>query len=196
MKKKGFTLVELLVVIAIIGVLATIIVINYAAAQAKARDSKRKSDLQSITGALGLFYADRKAYPGGDVWNESQDVTTSGTLNGIPRTIDRHGDLSSYISSFPEDPFNSDCHYLYFAIYENDTEVGQPARRYKLASIAAETLGENANDCADNAGEYAAFGNYVGINNSQCQVYQLASDNTAKNADVTVQDHSVGRCAF
>ncbi len=193
--KKGFTLVELLVVIAIIGILATIIMINYSAAQVKARNNKRKSDIQSISGALGLFYADKKAFPGGNDLNISQDVGSSGVLNG---DVDAHGNLSSYISAFPVDPFKSDCHYLYFAIYEPGLppDIGQPAKHYKLASIAAEDMGNNVDDCKRSAGEYEAFGNYDRINDPKCDVLQVASDEIAKNANVEVKPFSIKNCNF
>ena len=61
--KKGFTLIELLVVIAIIGVLSTLAVVALGSARAKARDSKRMSDLKQIGTALELFYADNGSYP-------------------------------------------------------------------------------------------------------------------------------------
>lgn len=60
MKRKGFTLIELLIVIAIIGILATIIVINYSGAQQASRYSKAKSDLLSIQSATKLLAADTK----------------------------------------------------------------------------------------------------------------------------------------
>lgn len=63
MKRRGFTLIELLIVIAIIGILATIIVISYTNAQAKARDNKRKADLQAVSSAVEMYYADKKQYP-------------------------------------------------------------------------------------------------------------------------------------
>lgn len=59
---KGFTIIELIVVIAIIGVLATIIISNISGYTAKARDSKRKSDVEVIAKALNLFYADSGTY--------------------------------------------------------------------------------------------------------------------------------------
>jgi len=67
LKKKfnnqGFTLIELLVVIAIIGVLSTLAVIALGNARAKARDSKRMSDLKQIGTALELYYTDHGNYP-------------------------------------------------------------------------------------------------------------------------------------
>ena len=63
--KRGFTLIELLVVIAIIGILATFIVASFTSAQQKARDSKRKTDLDAIKKALELYKGDQLAgtYP-------------------------------------------------------------------------------------------------------------------------------------
>ena len=60
MKKRGFTLIELLIVIAIIGILATIVVINYSGAQRTAKYSKAKSDLLSIQSAAKMLAADTK----------------------------------------------------------------------------------------------------------------------------------------
>lgn len=56
--KKGFTLIELLVVIAIIGILATFIVASFSSAQQRARDARRKSDLDAVKKALELSKAD------------------------------------------------------------------------------------------------------------------------------------------
>ena len=56
--KKGFTLIELLVVIAIIGLLATIVLVSLNNARVKARDAKRKVDLQAIAKAMEMYYYD------------------------------------------------------------------------------------------------------------------------------------------
>ena len=56
--KKGFTLVELLVVIAIIGVLASFIVASFTTAQRKARDARRKADLNAMKKALVVYKGD------------------------------------------------------------------------------------------------------------------------------------------
>ena len=60
--KKGFTLVELLVVIAIIGILAAIVTLSVSSARAKARDARRKQDLDSIRTAVEIYNNDHSTY--------------------------------------------------------------------------------------------------------------------------------------
>lgn len=60
----GFTLVELLIVIAILGILVTIGLTSFTSAQARGRDTKRKSDLKQISSALEIYYNDYGRYPG------------------------------------------------------------------------------------------------------------------------------------
>jgi prepilin-type N-terminal cleavage/methylation domain-containing protein len=61
--KAGFTLFELLVSISIIGLLIALATVSFSAAQANARDARRRGDLTSMRNAFELHYASTNAYP-------------------------------------------------------------------------------------------------------------------------------------
>lgn len=69
--KKGFTFVELMVVVILIGILSTIVAVSYGKSQTKARDAKRRSDIQSIATAMEMYKANNKKYP--------ESITPSGS---------------------------------------------------------------------------------------------------------------------
>jgi type II secretory pathway pseudopilin PulG len=52
---RGFTIVEMIVIIVVIGILATVTVVVYNGIQEKARDTKRISDLQTISDAIKVY---------------------------------------------------------------------------------------------------------------------------------------------
>lgn len=60
---KGFTMVELMIVIAIIGVLATALIPSLLGSQAKARDTARQNNLNSIASAIDGYQLDNSAFP-------------------------------------------------------------------------------------------------------------------------------------
>ena len=102
-KDKGFTLIELLVVIAIIGLLASIVLVSLNSARAKARDTKRKADMNNIITAIEMYYDSNNAYPstGGSWWGvcvNGGSRTTSGANAYIP------GVTPNYITVLPTDP--------------------------------------------------------------------------------------------
>jgi len=111
--KKGFTLIELLVVIAVIGLLASLIVVNFNAARERARDVQRKSDLDQVKKALRLYYNDNGVYPPED----------DGRINACgepPTTIFEWGSSQFicgsmlYMKLLPQDPVNDpENNYIY-----------------------------------------------------------------------------------
>ncbi len=66
MKRTGFTLIELLIVVAIIAILAAIAVPNFLEAQTRAKVSRSKADLRSISIALEAYAVDYSDYPPND----------------------------------------------------------------------------------------------------------------------------------
>lgn len=56
MLKRGFTIVELAITITIMGILLTLAVVNVSSTQVNARDTERKSDVESIANYLEIFY--------------------------------------------------------------------------------------------------------------------------------------------
>ena len=61
--KNGFTLIELLVVITIISVLTMIAVSQFNTAKIKARDTQRRADLDSVSKAVNMYFADYGRFP-------------------------------------------------------------------------------------------------------------------------------------
>jgi len=103
-KQKGFTLIELLVVIAVIGIISSLVLVSMGEARAKARDSRRKSDIDQVRRALELYYIDNGQYPlsGGAV------SPNSGWTNSNHSSWDNLAtDLRPYLAGLPKDPVNS-----------------------------------------------------------------------------------------
>jgi len=69
--EKAFTLIELLIVVAIIAILAAIAVPNFLEAQVRAKVSRAKSDMRSITVAIEAMRVDRNALPL-DFWDDDK----------------------------------------------------------------------------------------------------------------------------
>jgi prepilin-type N-terminal cleavage/methylation domain-containing protein len=91
MKKlqKGFTLVELLVVIAIIGVLATLVLLQLGSARARARDTKRITDVNQVRTAVEQYYEDNNG--------------------SYPAAIDA-ASLGKYLTKVPMDPLTGNAY--------------------------------------------------------------------------------------
>lgn len=85
--KRGYTLVELLVVVAIMAVIVGISVSGLILQQKKARDSRRKADLETIRAA---FEEHRRKYNyyqghGGNTWDWVDDTTFPMFSSALPK---------------------------------------------------------------------------------------------------------------
>lgn len=60
---RGFTIVEIIIVITVIGILAGIGIVSYSGMQARARDTERKADVDSMAAALETYYEQFGKYP-------------------------------------------------------------------------------------------------------------------------------------
>jgi prepilin-type N-terminal cleavage/methylation domain-containing protein len=62
-RNEGFTIVELLIVIVVIGILALLVITTYSGIQAKARNSKRTSDVKSLQTHVEAYFSQNGYYP-------------------------------------------------------------------------------------------------------------------------------------
>ena len=96
--ERGFTLLELLVVIAIIGILASLLVVNFINVRERSRDAQRKSNLRQIQSALELYRADTGEYPASSPG--LKNCPASGTKTDLGNTACS----TVYMKSIPRDP--------------------------------------------------------------------------------------------
>lgn len=105
--RSGFTLIEILVVIAIIGIILSILTVNFNEARKKSRDKARQSDLKSLQLAIEAYRAQNGEYPaagcgaGGNVW-----VTPGQVSGGFDVSCSTYiaGLAPDYIGALPTDP--------------------------------------------------------------------------------------------
>lgn len=100
--REGFTLIELLIVIAIILILIAIALPNFLEAQIRARVTKAKGEIRSLSIAMESYHLDFNIYP-----SESESNILSPSWTRFNRG---HFWLTSpitYITSIPEDPFTA-----------------------------------------------------------------------------------------
>jgi len=98
---RAFTLIEILVVVAIISILASIAVVNFGEATVRAKVSRSKADLRSITVALESYAVDRNDYPP----NPSVPGRGKQQFWGWNVVPGRLTTPVSYMTTLPADPF-------------------------------------------------------------------------------------------
>lgn len=130
MRRTGFTLIELIVVIGIIAVLATVVIVavNPARQLAKARNSQRKSDVQTIYKAINQYAADNLGgLPVGITTTPKTIGTTSGAeYINLSLTL-----APTYVSLIPRDPQGGTDADTKYQVYINEA-----GRLVVIATIA------------------------------------------------------------
>ncbi len=123
-KQKGFTFIELLVTVTIIMVLTAIGIVSYQATNQKARDARRKADLEAIRSALEICRTETGAYPA--------TIDTTVTCNG-----------TVYLSRVPTDPKSGLTGFSYTYTRNSNTT-------YSLCATTMEGAGETSPYCITN----------------------------------------------
>jgi len=115
-QKRGFTLLETLIIITIIGILVAIGLTSYTNIQARARDTKRKNDLDSLQEAVELYHLDYDTYPASALIDWGGSFTDGSTV---------------YMAEVPQDPSGNTYVYEYleaedgyrlYSTLENDND--------------------------------------------------------------------------
>lgn len=101
-KHKAFTLIELLVVIAIIALLANVVIIALNSSRVKARDARRKVDVDQLRKAIELYFNEYQYFPEPGTPNQEQDIQVLSAFL-----------VPTYMPSIPNDPKNNPTNYKY-----------------------------------------------------------------------------------
>lgn len=111
MQNKAFTLIELLIVVAIIAILAAIAVPNFLEAQTRAKISRAKADMRSISTGLESYKIDTNKYPlmTPNAWS----LTFGSSHPDMPPTLERLTTPIAYLTSGQSfvDPFIGEKQY-------------------------------------------------------------------------------------
>ncbi len=161
-KRNGFTLIELLIVIAIIAILVVIAVWAITVNLAKARDGKRKADLDRLKIAFEDYYGDNQVYPPDNVISDCGG-------NG----------LAPYLNSIPCDPRTKQP-YCY--VYDADNH----AQNYRLYSSL-----ENKNDPIISELACDEDPTYCGYEN-ECSAWGSKFNYGVSSANVIVNNENAG----
>jgi len=135
--KSAFTLIELLIVITIIGILAALTMVSFGGAQERARDTRRKNDLDAIKKALELAKQDT---PGAYYYAGCNPCTSGISSAVVPITGDPTLSSGGYITTIPKDP-KTNTDYLYLPKNILDNPCTTDCTKYMLLACL-----ENAKD--------------------------------------------------
>lgn len=123
-KPKAFTLIELLIVVAIIGILVAIAIPNFLTAQVRAKVSRAKADMATITTGLETYFVDWNDYsPNDGIYNVVPiELTQPVSYLTIRAIVDP---FAEYLKKPLPDPEHAKW-YTYARIVDTITAAGPP----------------------------------------------------------------------
>ncbi len=108
----GFTLIEVLLVVAILGILASVVVVNFAGKGKGARISTTRTSIKAVETALGLYEVDIGRFPssldslakndGSANWNGPYLKTVPADTWGTPLSYTVEGNSVKIVSAGPD----------------------------------------------------------------------------------------------
>jgi general secretion pathway protein G len=138
--------VELLIVIVVIGILALLVITTYSGIQAKARNSKRTSDLKSLQTQIEAFFSQNNYYP---------------SLTDLNSSTWRASNMKSLDSNAVVDPSQSGS-----CLTSNNCFVSSPqAKAYSYA--VTDSSGNSCETTDTNCAKYTLTATYEGTVNGQ-----------------------------
>ena len=105
--KKGFTLLELLIVIVILGLLVSLVSVNFLPTLSNAYVEVAKLDISRLQQALVMFKINEGKYP-----NSSQGLESLKTNPGNLRNPSKYPN-GGYINKIPVDPWGNNYVYIF-----------------------------------------------------------------------------------
>ena len=105
--KKGFTLLELLIVIVILGLLVSLVSVNFLPTLSNAYIEVAKQDISRLQQALVMFKINEVKYP-----NSSQGLESLKTNPGNLRNPSKYPN-GGYINKIPVDPWGNNYVYIF-----------------------------------------------------------------------------------
>ena len=136
--QRGFTLIELLIVVAIIGILSSLLMVNFVGIRQRARDAQRKSNLRQFQSALELYRSDQGEYPVTSAVAPANPVAPCGQGNAFQGG----SPLNTYLQTIPCDPLNAG-EYIYSYVSDGST--------YTLYTCM-ENVADSQKDTTNNSG--------------------------------------------
>ncbi|MDD3491782.1 MAG: type II secretion system protein [Candidatus Pacebacteria bacterium] len=178
--KKGFTLLELLIVIGILAILSTtiVLVINPAELLAKARDSQRISDLNTLKTAISFYMVeDSVAYIGdyGQTYSHKANVNCANTMVNQASTSPAINGSGWVPINFQDMPGGSPISAL--PIDPNSTDYNAPDGRYYVYLVNQEETGFKLVSRMESS-YYQSGTNNVGANDGgeETELYEVGTD--------------------